>query len=78
MFGNLGVHVIEFPSKRFGFVGTLPAALGTVVPASTADVMGGRAFRDPGTGEAVTVKFPSFETRVEAIEYAELKGVSVR
>ena len=64
--GNLGVHVIQFPSGRYGFVGTLPSSLG--IPAtSAADAMSGRK-----------TKFPSFETRQDAIDHAASQGVTVR
>lgn len=76
MFGNLKVHVIDFPTGKFGFVGTLPAVLGTAVPATTADVMGGRAFTAPG-GEIVTLKFPSFDSWEDAVKFAASKGVAV-
>ena len=78
MFGNLGVHIIQYPTGRFGFVGTLPGILGDIVPATTADVMGGRAHEHPHTGEIVTIKFPSFETRDAAIAHATSRGVAVR
>ena len=77
MFGNLGVHVIDFPSGRFGFVGTLPAALGNPVTASRADIMAGRAFTAP-SGEVLTMAFPSFETRDAAVAYATARGITVR
>jgi len=76
-FDRLGIHVIQFPSKRWGFVGTLPAALGDVVPASTADVMGGRAYTAPD-GQIVTVKFPSFATEAEARAHTAARGVACR
>jgi len=62
---NLGLHIIQFPSKRFGFVGTIPAILGHEVPATTAAVMGGRSFFN-AEGNLVEIKFPSFETEAEA------------
>lgn len=75
MFSKLGIHIIQYPTGRWGFVGSLPPALGDMVPATTADIMGGRAYTGP-TGETVTIKFPSFATKVEAETYrdARLKG----
>jgi len=73
MFSNLGLHVIQFPSKRFGFVGSIPAALGTEVPASRAAVMGGRSFYN-AAGELVEIKFPVFDTEAEARAFAASKG----
>ena len=77
MFHNLGVHIIQYPTGRYGFVGTLPAILGNVVDASTADVMGGRAHTAPD-GRIVTLKFPSFATELDARAYATAKAVIVR
>jgi hypothetical protein len=77
MLGNLGVHILDCPNGRFAFVGTLPACLGDVVPASTADVMGGRAFEAPN-GAIVTMKFPVFDTRAEAVAHAAARGVTVK
>ena len=66
MFGNFGVHIIQYPSGRFGFVGSLPSCLG--VPATSfADAMAGR-----------TVQFPSFDTRKDAIDHAAKFGVKVQ
>jgi hypothetical protein len=76
-FGSLGLHVIKFPSGRVGYVGTIPAALGDEVPASTAAVMGGRAFKN-AAGEIVEIKFPSFETDDAARRHAAARGYPVR
>lgn len=70
--GNLGLHVIQYPTGRFGFVGNVPAALGQHVPATTADVTGGRAFEVDG--QILTIKFPSFDTRDDAIGFAQSLG----
>ena len=77
MFGNLGLHVIKFPSGRFGYVGSIPTALGTQVPASTAAVMGCRSFRNDA-GELVEWKFPVFDTEAEARAFAQDKGFPAR
>ena len=76
MFHNLNLHIIQFPSKRYGFVGTVPAALGDITVATVSDIMGGRAF--DRNGETVTVKFPSFTTRDEAVAHAATRGFEVR
>ena len=65
---NLGLHIIEFPSKRFGFVGNIPLVLGEMVEPTKADVMAGRIIYDKN-GDGWTVKFPSFETRDAAVVY---------
>lgn len=77
MFSNMGVHIIDFPSGRFGFVGSLPPALGDIVAATAADIMAGRAFSAPD-GTAKTIKFPSFATRAEAAAHAAAMGITVR
>lgn len=38
------VHIIRYPTGRFGFVGAVPIALMNTVDATRSDVMGGRAF----------------------------------
>lgn len=72
MFGNLGLHIIQFPSKRFGFVGAIPTSLGTEVPATQAAVMGGRAHYN-ASGVLVEWNFPAFDTEAEARAFAVSK-----
>lgn len=81
MFGNLGIHIIQFPSRRFGFVGSLPVSLGDIVEADKAGVLGNRAFwRDPANHDAglAMVKFPSFDTEQAARDHAKARGIEVR
>jgi hypothetical protein len=73
MFGNLGLHVIKFPSGRYGYVGSIPTALGTEVPATTAAVMGCRSHYS-AAGELVEWKFPAFDTEEAARAFATAKG----
>ena len=73
MLGNLGLHIHQFPSKRWGYVGNVPRALGSTVPADTAAVLGCRAWRDE-SGALVMTKFPSFETCGEAVQHAQTCG----
>lgn len=75
MFKNLPLCVIQFPSGRYGYVGSVPMTLGTMVPATQSDVMGGRAVRDD-SGALVAPKFPTFETANEAVEFAEFRGLN--
>ncbi len=77
MFGNLGVHIIKNPAGTFSFVGTLPAALATLVPATTADIMAGRAFTAPN-GAVVAPKFPVFATAADAAAFAAGLGIAVK
>lgn len=76
MTSRLGCHIICFPSGRYGYVGAVPSVLGTEVPASTAAVLGQRAYRT-SRGVLVEVKFPSFETETAARAYAASCGVSL-
>lgn len=73
MFGNLGLHIIQFPSGRYGFVGSIPAALGQEVPATTAAVMGCRTHY-AADGSLVEWKFPVFDTEQAAREFAQARG----
>ena len=78
MFGsNMGCHVIEFPSKRWGYVGSIPVTLGTEIPATKDDVMGCRTHRN-ADGDIVVWKFPTFASKAEATEFAAARGVSVK
>ena len=77
MFGNMGLHTIQYPTKKWGFVGSIPVALGEQVPATTSAVMGGRAFWNEKK-ELVEWKFPVFESQEAAIEFAKAKGCEVR
>lgn len=76
MFGNLGLHVIQFPSGRFGYVGSIPTELATKVPADTAAVLGCRSWLEEVNGKKVNMmwKFPVFDTEAAAIEFAQAKG----
>ena len=50
---NVSLHIIEFPSGRFGYVGSIPTDLGKKVPADRAAILGCRSFRDPETDESM-------------------------
>lgn len=73
---NLGTHIIQFPSKRWGFVGTLPITLGKMAPATRADVLGCRASRDEA-GQLVAPHFPSFDTEEQARAHAASRNVTL-
>ena len=72
---SYGLHVIEFPSGRFGYVGSLPTCLAEPMPASTAAVLGCRAWRD-SAGKLMEWKFPTFATLESAIAFANSKGLA--
>lgn len=75
MFGhNLGLHVIKFPSSRYGFVGSIPTCLATEIPANTATVMGQRSHWNAGKTALLEWKFPVFDSEQEAKDFATGKG----
>lgn len=73
MFGKLPLCIIRFPSGRYGYVGSIPTALGLEIPASTAAVMGCRTHRN-AANEIVEWKFPVFDTDAAARAFAVEKG----
>jgi len=77
MFRNLGLHVIKFPVGTFGFVGSVPAALATMVPATTSDIRAGRALTAPN-GAVVAPKFPTFPTAAAAVAFAAGLGFTAK
>ena len=72
-----GLHIIKYPTGRYGYVGSVPTVLATVVPANRSAVMGGRSFRG-GDGKQYTHKWPVFETRAEAVEHAARFGFTLK
>lgn len=74
---NLGTHVIQFPTGRWGFVGSLPLELGALVPATRSDILGCRTVGKDTDGKPLAVKYPSFETEAEALQHADDCGVVV-
>ena len=76
MFGvKMSCHVIQFPSGRFGYVGSIPTNLGKEVPATTNDILGCRTHKNK-QGESVVWKFPVFDSAEQALDYAESRGVA--
>ena len=73
---NVSLHISEFPSGRFGYVGSIPTNLGEKVPADRAAILGQRAFSDPETNEPIMWKAPTFETVEAAIAHAKARGHS--
>lgn len=72
-----GLHIIKFPSGRFGFVGEIPTALCYEVPATKAAIMGGRAVYN-SEKECVELKAPSFETARAAFDFAAVRGFEAK
>ena len=73
---NLSLHIIEFPSGRFGYVGSIPTDICEQVPADRAAILGQRAFSDHETNDPMMWKAPSFETVEAAIAHAKGRGHS--
>ena len=73
---NLGLHIIKYPTGTYGYVGRCPVELGEPVPATKADVMGGRSYWGKN-GELLTIKWPVFATRQEAIDHAASVGITI-
>lgn len=76
MNGKLGLHIIQAPSGRFIYVGSIPTALGEAIPASKAAVMGQRAFRGEDGG-IYEWKFPAFDSYEAAEAFANAQGYEV-
>lgn len=74
---KLGLHVIRFPSGRFGYVGSIPNALCQAIPADKSAIMGGRAFRG-ADGALMEWKAPAFATEQDARAFATDRGFEVR
>ena len=70
--GNLGLHVIKFPSGRYGYVGSVPVDIGFIDP--TPEKI--RAMRQCGAGFGPKQRV--FDTEAEAIEFATAHGYEVK
>lgn len=66
---SFGLHIIDTPSGRYTYVGSVPPALCSIVPASKSDVMGGRAYESVD-GDLVTARPLSFASYGEAWDTA--------
>ena len=74
---NFGLHVIHNPAGSFNFVGSIPLELGKRVKPTASDIMALRTFND-NNGNAYAIKFPSFKTKIEAVNHAESFGYAVK
>lgn len=70
---NLGLHVIQFPSGKFGFVGSIPTVICLSRKPTASDIMGGRVMKD-----GLVYYSPSFDTRQQAIDHAKKHGFEVK
>lgn len=75
--GNLGAHVIQFPSGTWGFVGRAPASL-MLVMRDGSPVTPEAAKIASSFGPALAkVKTRTWATKEEALEAADREGVEV-
>lgn len=73
---RFGLHIIQYPSGKFGFVGSVPETLGFYTEdIKQADVLSGRVKEIGGVRKAL--RFPSFDTKQDAVNYAFRKGVEI-
>ncbi len=70
--GNLGLHVIQYPSGRFGYVGTVPDAIAYEPGATQEQINNGKQF-----GERFGPKKITFSSQEEATKYAKDRGFDV-
>lgn len=77
MLGNLGLHIIQYPTKLWGFVGSVPVDLCTEHPAQVSDILGCRTHTGPD-GKPWVYKTPVFDTEEEARAFAASKGHEVQ
>ena len=69
-------HLIQFPSNRWGYVGSVPYELGKIVPADVFAVMGCRTITGEN-GKPMMFKAATFATEKEARQFAENQGVTL-
>ena len=73
---KVGLHVIQYPSGRFGYVGSVPASCCNRVQANRSAVLGCRAVRE---GEELVEYVPmAFDTQQEAIDHAIMCGFEAK
>lgn len=71
--GTYGLHVIQFPSGKFGYVGSIPSELGYYTEElRQSDWLAGNIKEIDGVNKAL--RFPVFVSESDAIAYAESKG----
>ena len=73
----MNLHVIKNPTGTYSYVGDIPYCLGKLVRASKSDIMGGRVVQKIDD-VPFTIKFPVFETRQAAVDYARGNGCYVK
>lgn len=69
------LHIIEYPTHKYGYVGKVPADLFNLVPATPQHIMGGRYLEKDGV--TFGIQAMGFDTKADAIAFAESKGYEV-
>ncbi|MDX1532674.1 MAG: hypothetical protein R3230_00550 [Nitrosopumilaceae archaeon] len=72
---KLPLVIVDHPSGRYGYVGSIPTKLCEKIPATSAALIGGRAWKEDD-GKYYEWKVPTFETKQEAIDFAESNGIT--
>lgn len=67
--------ILQCPNGRYTFVGGVPQCLCEQREASPSDVMAGRARKAPD-GSMIVYKPRSFDTRQQALDFAQSQGVT--
>ena len=71
--GGLGLHVIQFPSGRFGYVGSVPTEIYFADGATEEQIKNAAQF-----GERFGPKQRVFESEKEAVDFAKSKGYDAK
>lgn len=75
--GTFGLHVIQFPSGKFGYVGSIPSELGFYTEElRQSDWLAGNIREIDGVNKAL--RFPVFDREIDAVNYAASKGFEVQ
>lgn len=73
---NYRLTLMKNPAGTYSFVGSVPASLFKEVKATKEDVMAGRAYKsDWPAMELVAPRARVFDTKEEAVEYANSVGI---
>lgn len=72
---KLPLVIMDFPSGRWGYVGSIPTILCKKIKATSSALLGGRAWKEDD-GKFYEWKVPTFETKEEAVSFAEENGIT--
>lgn len=79
-FRMLGLHVIKYPSGRYGFVGSVPQVLaheGSPEDLATARTSGPGLARKIAERNGRTFKTLAWDTEADAVAFAKARGIEV-